>query len=177
MQLFPVMQASLDVCVSVSDTLMSDTDLSTSNLLRVTVETAYSLPDSWMQPSGQSPSYIAAMEVPLTEEVSHFWTELLFYQTALTQDVWDYSSEPRSCPVRWSPRFTFNTPSLNQKSQALIFSDGKLKAGGQMEDKCRQKKRPNQELLVPGNHFLPDTLFLDESIDQEDGELTGLEVI
>lgn len=46
-----------------------------------------------------------------------------------------------------------------------------------MEEKCRQKKRPNQELLVPGNHFWPDTFFLDESIDQEDGELTGLEVI
>ncbi|XP_029702607.1 cilia- and flagella-associated protein 70 isoform X2 [Takifugu rubripes] len=122
-------KASLDVCVSVSDTLMSDADLSTSNLLRVTVETVYSVPDSWMQPSGQSPTYIAAVEVPLTEE----------------------------------------------KSQALIFSDGKLKAGRQMEEKCRQKKRPNQELLVPGNHFLPDTFFLDESIDQEDGELTGLE--
>lgn len=46
-----------------------------------------------------------------------------------------------------------------------------------MEEKCRQKKRPNQELLVPGNQFLPDTFFLDECIDQEDGELTGLEVI
>lgn len=104
------------------------------------------------------------------------WTELLFYQTA-HQDDWDYSSESRSCPVRWSHRITINTPSLNQKSQALIFSDGKLKAGGQIEEKCRQKKRPNQELLVPGNHFLPDTFFLDESIDQEDGELTDLEVI
>lgn len=162
--------------------LFSDADLSTSNLLRVTVETAYSLPDSWMQQSGQSPTCIAAMEVPLTEEVSNFsysftkWTELLCYQTALIQDLWDYSSESQSCPVRWSHRITFNTP-LNQKSQALIFSDGKLKSGGQMEEKCRQKKRPNQELLVPGNHFLPDTFFLDESIDQEDGELTGLEVI
>lgn len=63
-----------------------------------------------------------------------------------------------------------------QTGQVLIFSDGKQKAGGQMEERCRQKKRPNQDLFVPGNQFLPNAFFLEESIDQEDGELTDLKV-
>uniref|UniRef100_A0A7N8X9H0 Cilia and flagella associated protein 70 n=1 Tax=Mastacembelus armatus TaxID=205130 RepID=A0A7N8X9H0_9TELE len=53
---------TLDVCVTVS----------ACNLLRVTVEAAYSLPESWILPSGPKPSvctYIAALEVPLTAEV------------------------------------------------------------------------------------------------------------
>lgn len=58
----------------------------------------------------------------------------------------------------------------------LFFSDGKLKAGGQREEKGRQKKRPHQALLVPGNHFLPGAFFHEEPINQEDGELTGLTV-
>ncbi|XP_026175854.1 cilia- and flagella-associated protein 70 [Mastacembelus armatus] len=52
---------TLDVCVTVS----------ACNLLRVTVEAAYSLPESWILPSGPKPSvctYIAALEVPLTAE-------------------------------------------------------------------------------------------------------------
>lgn len=63
-----------------------------------------------------------------------------------------------------------------QTGQVLIFSDGKQKPGGQPEEKCRQKRRPNQDLFVPGNHLLPDAFFLEECIDQEDGELTDLKV-
>lgn len=63
-----------------------------------------------------------------------------------------------------------------QKDQLLVFCEGKLKAGGQREERGRQRKRPHQALLVPGNHFLPDAFFQVEPIEQEDGELTGLEV-
>lgn len=63
----------LDVLVSVSDPIVTGAELSTSNLLKVTVETAYSLPESWTMHSGPNPTpcmYTAAMEVPLTAEVS-----------------------------------------------------------------------------------------------------------
>ena len=58
----------------------------------------------------------------------------------------------------------------------LVFCEGQLKAGGQKEDNGRQRKRPHQALLLPGNHFLPGAFFQAEPIEQENGELTGLEV-
>lgn len=47
--------------------------MASSNLLRVTVETAYSVPDSWAPVPGQHPSTCTvALEVPLMAEVRHF---------------------------------------------------------------------------------------------------------
>lgn len=58
----------------------------------------------------------------------------------------------------------------------LVFRDGKLKVGGEREEVGRPKKRSHQATLVQGNHYLLNTFFEAESIEQEDGEMTGSEV-
>lgn len=57
-----------------------------------------------------------------------------------------------------------------------MFSEGQLKERGLREEPCRQKKRPHQALLAPSNHFLPGVFILDGPIENEDGELTDIEV-
>lgn len=62
--LFP--QPTLEVTVSVPQPLLSDTQLSESNLFTVTVETAYSVPEVWHISDWPQHSYVAALQVPLT---------------------------------------------------------------------------------------------------------------
>ncbi|XP_056609963.1 cilia- and flagella-associated protein 70 isoform X2 [Triplophysa dalaica] len=59
-------KATLDVSVSVQEPLLSDIQISESNMLMVTVETAYSVPDIWDPASTPLSSYMAALQIPLT---------------------------------------------------------------------------------------------------------------
>ncbi|XP_046893282.1 cilia- and flagella-associated protein 70 [Hypomesus transpacificus] len=59
-------QASLDVIICVPEPLLSVVQLSESNLLKVTVETAYSIPEVWNTALGSD--YVAALQIPLTAE-------------------------------------------------------------------------------------------------------------
>lgn len=52
--------------VSVPEPLLSDTQLSQSNLFTITVETAYSVPEVWNNAAGPQHCYVAALQVPLT---------------------------------------------------------------------------------------------------------------
>lgn len=50
--------------------MLSEAELVASNLLKLTVETAYSVPEAWLLQSGPAPCiHIAAIEVPLTAQV------------------------------------------------------------------------------------------------------------
>ncbi|XP_051877690.1 cilia- and flagella-associated protein 70 isoform X2 [Pristis pectinata] len=56
-------KALLDVTVSVPEPLLSEAQLEGSNLLRVTAESAYSVPESW-NPTGPQFNYIVALSLP-----------------------------------------------------------------------------------------------------------------
>uniref|UniRef100_A0AAR2KD82 Cilia and flagella associated protein 70 n=1 Tax=Pygocentrus nattereri TaxID=42514 RepID=A0AAR2KD82_PYGNA len=81
--------------VSVPEPLLSDSQLSESNLLAVTVETAYSVPDVWNLALGPSCSYVAALQVPLTAEKEQI---LLFSNGVLKMGG---EREPVPRPKKW----------------------------------------------------------------------------
>ncbi|XP_066546238.1 cilia- and flagella-associated protein 70 isoform X1 [Amia ocellicauda] len=58
---------SLDVAICVPEALLSEAQLADSNLLKVAVEAAYSVPEAWAT-TGPPFNYVAAMQVPLTAE-------------------------------------------------------------------------------------------------------------
>ena len=54
--------------VSVNEPLLNEDQLKENNLMNITVEAAYSVPDAW-NPSGTQYMYTATMPIPLTAEV------------------------------------------------------------------------------------------------------------
>lgn len=71
---WPNIQATLDVSVSIQEPLLSDIQISESNMLMVTVETAYSVPDIWDPASTPLSSYVAALQIPLSAAVKQMFT-------------------------------------------------------------------------------------------------------
>ncbi|XP_017339919.1 cilia- and flagella-associated protein 70 isoform X1 [Ictalurus punctatus] len=59
---------TLEVTVRAPEPLLTDTQLSESNLFTVTVETAYSVPEVWNTAPGPQHSYVAALQIPLTSQ-------------------------------------------------------------------------------------------------------------
>lgn len=64
-------QSTLDVTVSVPEPLLSDSQRSDSNVLMVTVETAYSVPEVWNPASTPPSSYVAALQMPVSATVRY----------------------------------------------------------------------------------------------------------
>ncbi|XP_073669900.1 cilia- and flagella-associated protein 70 isoform X2 [Paramisgurnus dabryanus] len=120
---------TLDVSVSVQEPLLSDVQISESNLLMVTVETAYSIPDIWNAASTPPSSYVAALQIPLSAG----------------------------------------------EAQALLFSNGTVKMGGERETVPRPKKWPVGPLLAPGAEIIEGQFIDTEPMDMGHGDLTDIE--
>ncbi|XP_026149490.1 cilia- and flagella-associated protein 70-like isoform X2 [Mastacembelus armatus] len=79
----PRHRPTLDVHVTVLEPLLCETERAACTLLKVTVETAYCVPESWMLPPDCAPTpctYTAALQVPLTAEKDQV---LVFYEGQL----------------------------------------------------------------------------------------------
>uniref|UniRef100_A0A4W4H1S9 Cilia and flagella associated protein 70 n=1 Tax=Electrophorus electricus TaxID=8005 RepID=A0A4W4H1S9_ELEEL len=116
-------QPTLEVMVSVQEPLLSDAQLSESNLLTVTVETAFSVPEVWSP--GPPSSYVAAMQVPLMAEREQI---LLFSDGVLKMSG---EREPVPRPKKWplgpllAPDAQF-IPGVYIESEPSDLEDGDL---------------------------------------------------
>ncbi|XP_051987300.1 cilia- and flagella-associated protein 70 isoform X2 [Xyrauchen texanus] len=91
-----LLASTLDVSVSIPGPLLSDAQLSDSNVLMVTVETAYSVPEVWNPVSTPPCSYVAALQMPLTAEKE----EVLLFSNGTLEMGGEREPVPR--PVKWS---------------------------------------------------------------------------
>nr|XP_009297486.1 cilia- and flagella-associated protein 70 isoform X2 [Danio rerio] len=88
-------QTTLDVTVSVSEPLLSDAQRSDSNVLMVTVETAYSVPEVWNPASTPPSSYVAALQMP----VSATKEQILSFSNGVLKTGGEKEPMPR--PKKW----------------------------------------------------------------------------
>lgn len=72
-----ILQCSIDVLVSVQESLLTQIQLSEGNLLRVTVEALYSAPEAFIF-TGPQYNYMVGFQVPAVGEVS-CWNPTFFY--------------------------------------------------------------------------------------------------
>ncbi|KAL4658147.1 cilia- and flagella-associated protein 70 [Arapaima gigas] len=86
---------TLDITICTPEPLLSDVQLSNSNLFKVVVETAYSVPEVWSNDSGLPFNHVAALQVPLSAEKEQV---LLFSNGALKMGG-ERETVPR--PKRW----------------------------------------------------------------------------
>uniref|UniRef100_A0A673WKE9 Cilia and flagella associated protein 70 n=1 Tax=Salmo trutta TaxID=8032 RepID=A0A673WKE9_SALTR len=137
---------SLDVTVCVPEPLLSGVQLSDSNLLKVTVETAYSVPEVWNPVSGSGPpsSYVAALQVPLTAEKE----QVLMFSNGLLKVGGE--SEPMGRPRKWplgpllAPGAQF-IPGVSMEGEPIEMEDGDLTS---IEDRDFRKEAETNKKRV-----------------------------
>uniref|UniRef100_A0A7M4DUJ3 Cilia and flagella associated protein 70 n=1 Tax=Crocodylus porosus TaxID=8502 RepID=A0A7M4DUJ3_CROPO len=90
----PDAKCALEVAVSVQESLLSAAQLSGGNLLRVTLEAAYSVPDAFI-PTGPQQNYMVSLQVPTAGEKEY---PLLFKNGVLKLGG---EKEPLPRPKKW----------------------------------------------------------------------------
>ncbi|XP_078519049.1 cilia- and flagella-associated protein 70 isoform X2 [Lissotriton helveticus] len=106
---------SLEVAVSMHESLLSKTQLLSGNLLKVTLEAAYSVPESWI-PTGPQYNYVVSLQLPAFGEKEH---PLVFSNGTLKLGG---EKEPTPRPKKW--------PITNvQVSEALYIPDAFITGG------------------------------------------------
>lgn len=75
-------QCSLEVKVLVAEPLLTTAQISGGNLLKVTLEAAYSVPESFI-PTGPGQNYMVGLQVPSLGEVKPYCQMFIEIQTCL----------------------------------------------------------------------------------------------
>ncbi|KAG8433437.1 hypothetical protein GDO86_017640 [Hymenochirus boettgeri] len=119
---------SLEVAVSVPEPLLSEAQINNGNILKVTVEAVYSVPESW-NPAGPAYNYLMGLQIP----------------------------------------------GAGESPQSLIFSNGTLKAGGEMEPVSRPKKWPVSSMAAAEAQNIPESFILGCPYEEENGEINQKE--
>ncbi|XP_054584714.1 cilia- and flagella-associated protein 70 isoform X2 [Eptesicus fuscus] len=127
-----VKQCSLEVKVSVAEPLLTAAQISGGNLLKVTLEAAYSVPESFV-PTGPVQNYMVGLQVPLTGEKDY----PIFFKNGTLKLGGEREPTPR--PKKW-PIANILAPGANNIPDAFII-------GGPYEEEDGELNHPEDREL------------------------------
>ncbi|XP_073414691.1 cilia- and flagella-associated protein 70 isoform X2 [Dendrobates tinctorius] len=133
----PDAKPSLEVAVSVPAPLLTEPQISQGNLLRVTMEAAYCVPESWA-PGGPQHNYVASLQLP---SVGEGVSTLIFSNGVLKGGG---ESEPVSRRKRW-PMSGISAPGAQHIPESFILSGPYEEEDGEMNRKEDREFRTEAE--------------------------------
>ncbi|ELK32416.1 Tetratricopeptide repeat protein 18 [Myotis davidii] len=125
-----VKQCSLEVKVSVAEPLLTAAQISGGNLLKVTLEAAYSVPESFV-PTGPVQNYMVGLQVPSTGEKDY----PIFFKNGTLKLGGEREPTPR--PKKW-PIANILAPGANNIPDAFIV-------GGPYEEEDGELNHPEMD--------------------------------
>ncbi|XP_068099603.1 cilia- and flagella-associated protein 70 isoform X2 [Hyperolius riggenbachi] len=135
----PDVKPSLEVAVSVPEALLTESQINDGNLLRVTLEAAYCVPESW-NPQGQPYNYVTSLQIPSSVEKD---LALIFSNGVLKGGG---ESEPVSRLKRW-PMSGIMAPGAQHIPESFILAGAYEDEDGEMNRKEDREFRTEAETL------------------------------
>ncbi|XP_077305661.1 cilia- and flagella-associated protein 70 isoform X2 [Lithobates pipiens] len=133
----PDAKPSLEVAVSVPEPLFTESQINNGNLIRVTMEAAYCVPESW-NPQGPQYNYVTSLQLPSLGEKD---LNLIFSNGTLKAGG---ESEPVSRQKRW-PMSGIMAPGAQHIPESLILGGAYEEEDGEMNRKEDKEFRMEAE--------------------------------
>nr|DBA19215.1 TPA: hypothetical protein GDO54_015081 [Pyxicephalus adspersus] len=128
---------NLEVAVSVPEPLLTESQINDCNLIRVTMEAAYCVPESW-NPQGPQYNYVTSLQIPSMGERD---LTLIFSNGTLKAGG---ESEPTSRQKRW-PMSGIMAPGAQHIPESFIFGGAYEEEDGEMNRKEDREFRTEAE--------------------------------
>ncbi|CAI9584049.1 unnamed protein product, partial [Staurois parvus] len=133
----PDAKPSLEVAVSVPEPLLTEAQINNGNLIRVTMEAAYCVPESW-NPQGPQYNYVTSLQLPSMGEKD---LTLIFSNGILKAGG---ESEPVSRKKRW-PMSGIMAPGAQHIPESFILGGSYEEEDGEMNRKEDKEFRVEAE--------------------------------